>query len=46
MSLSLRIHIVDSNVTKTIVFDPATTVYDACKVIREKCTEANLGQGK
>lgn len=46
MSLSLRINIVDSNVTKTIVFDPTTTVYDACKVIREKCTEANLGQGK
>ncbi|XP_044265750.1 talin-2 isoform X5 [Tribolium madens] len=43
MSLSLKIHIVDTNVTKTIVFDPSTTVYDACKIIREKCTEENLG---
>lgn len=44
--LSLRINIVDSNVTKTMVFDPSTTVYDACKLIREKITEANLGQRK
>ncbi|XP_025831317.1 talin-2 isoform X1 [Agrilus planipennis] len=44
--LSLRINIVDSNVTKTMVFDPSTTVYDACRIIREKITEANLGQAK
>lgn len=44
MALSLKINIVDSNVTKTIVFDASSTVYDACKIIREKCTEANLGQ--
>lgn len=45
MSLSLKINIVDHNVTKTIVFDPTTTVHDACRIIREKCTEAD-GQGK
>lgn len=44
--LSLRINIIDSNVTKTMVFDPSTTVYDACRIIREKITEANLGQRK
>ncbi|XP_066142630.1 talin-1 isoform X3 [Euwallacea fornicatus] len=43
MSLSLRVNIVDSNVTKTIVFIPSTTVHDACRIIREKCTEA-IGQ--
>ncbi|XP_050295854.1 talin-1 isoform X2 [Anthonomus grandis grandis] len=45
MSLSLRINIVDSNVTKTIVFSPSTTVHDACRIIREKCTEVQ-GQPK
>ncbi|XP_060536716.1 talin-1 isoform X2 [Cylas formicarius] len=45
MSLSLRVHIVDGNVTKTIVFNPSTTVHDACKIIREKCSEA-AGQPK
>ncbi|XP_030759474.1 talin-2 isoform X2 [Sitophilus oryzae] len=45
MSLSLRINIVDSNVTKTIVFSSSTTVHDACRIIREKCTEA-IGQPK
>ncbi|XP_017774741.1 PREDICTED: talin-2 isoform X2 [Nicrophorus vespilloides] len=44
MSLSLRINIVEGNVTKTIVFDPTTTVYDACKIIREKASEVNLGK--
>ncbi|XP_072378613.1 talin-1 isoform X3 [Diabrotica undecimpunctata] len=39
MALSLRINIIDENVTKTIVFDPATTVHDACRIIRDKCTE-------
>lgn len=27
-------------------FDPNTSVYDACRLIREKITEANLGQRK
>lgn len=44
--LQLRIHIVDKNVTKTMGFDPSTTVYDACRLIREKITEANFGDGK
>lgn len=42
MSLSLRINIVDSNVTKTIVFSSPTTVHDACRIIREKCPEATV----
>ena len=46
MALPLKIHIVEQNVTKTIQFDGNTVVYDACKIIREKITEANLGQGK
>ncbi|KAK9884059.1 hypothetical protein WA026_004996 [Henosepilachna vigintioctopunctata] len=46
MSLSLRINLIEGNVTKTIVFDSSTTVYDACRIIREKCTEANMGQPK
>ncbi|XP_054280659.1 talin-2 isoform X2 [Macrosteles quadrilineatus] len=45
-TLSLRISIVEKNVTKTMQFDPNTSVYDACRVIREKITEANLGQPK
>lgn len=27
-------------------FDGSTMVFDACRIIREKITEANLGQGK
>lgn len=46
MALQLRINIVDKNVTKTMSFDPSTTVYDACRVIREKITEANMGEAK
>lgn len=45
MSLSLKINIVDGNVTKTILFDQSTTVHDACRIIREKCAEAT-GQSK
>lgn len=45
-ALSLKIHIVEQNVRKMMQFDPATVVYDACRIIREKITEANLGQGK
>lgn len=43
-TLSLRISIVEKNVTKTMQFDPNTSVYDACRIIRDKITEANLGQ--
>lgn len=45
-TLSLRISIVEKNVIKTMQFDPSTSVYDACRVIREKISEANLGQPK
>lgn len=45
-ALALKIHIVEQNVRKMMQFDPATLVYDACRIIREKITEANLGQGK
>nr|CAD7439651.1 unnamed protein product [Timema bartmani] len=43
-TLSLRISIVDKNVTKTMQFDPTTSIYDACKIIRDKISEANQGQ--
>ena len=45
-SISLKISIVDKDVVKTMQFDPNTAVYDACRVIRDKITEANLGQRK
>lgn len=45
MALSLKINIIDENVTKTIVFDPITTVHDACRIIRDKCTDGD-GQRK
>ncbi|XP_052124986.1 talin-1 isoform X3 [Frankliniella occidentalis] len=43
-TLSLKISIVDKDVTKTMKFDPSTSVFDACRVIREKISEANFGQ--
>lgn len=45
-SISLKISIVEKDVVKTMQFDPNTAVYDACRVIRDKITEANLGQRK
>ncbi|XP_050426886.1 talin-1-like isoform X2 [Adelges cooleyi] len=45
-TLSLRISIVERNVTKTMQFDPTTSVYDTCRLIREKISEANLDQPK
>ncbi|XP_069174235.1 talin-2 isoform X3 [Procambarus clarkii] len=46
MALALKVHIVEQNVRKMMQFDPATPVYKACETIREKITEANLGQAK
>lgn len=46
MTLALKIHIVEQNVRKMMQFDPSTMVFEACRIIREKITEANLGQGK
>lgn len=47
MALSLRINIVEKSVTKTLQFDPSTNIFDACKIIRDKCAELpDLGQRK
>ncbi|GAB0095550.1 talin-1 [Sergentomyia squamirostris] len=43
-TLSLRISLEGGRVTKTIQFDPSTTVFDACKIIRDKFAEAVQGQ--
>lgn len=45
-TLSLRISLEGGRVTKTIQFHPNTTVFDACKIIRDKFAEAVRGQGK
>ncbi|XP_065937051.1 talin-1 isoform X14 [Magallana gigas] len=41
--LSLKISVVGNNVVKTMQFDPAMQVYDACKVIRDRIIETNPG---
>ncbi|XP_017074044.1 talin-2 isoform X2 [Drosophila eugracilis] len=43
-TLSLRIQLEGGRVTKTIQFQPNTTVFDACRVIRDKFAEAVQGQ--
>ncbi|XP_011503803.1 PREDICTED: talin-2 [Ceratosolen solmsi marchali] len=40
-TLSLRISIPEKNVTKMMQFDPNTSVYDGCRMIREKLTEVS-----
>lgn len=45
-TLSLRIQLEGGRVTKTIQFYPNTTVFDACKIIRDKFAEAVQGQRK
>lgn len=45
-TLSLKISLNDGKVVKTMQFDPSTSVFDACKVIRDKILEANLGERK
>ncbi|XP_070498321.1 talin-2 isoform X3 [Chironomus tepperi] len=42
--LSLRISLEGGRVTKTIQFDPNTSVFDACRIIRDKFAEAVQGQ--
>ncbi|KAI5632792.1 hypothetical protein NE865_14510 [Phthorimaea operculella] len=44
--ISLKISLDGGKVVKTIQFDPSTTVYDACRVIREKILEANINDPK
>ena len=46
MVLSLKIFIPQNNVTKTLQFDAACLVYDACRAIRDKIPEAKKGQGE
>lgn len=46
MALSLKIGVDGSNVVKTMQFDPATVVYDAYRIIRERIQEANQGSRK
>lgn len=43
-TLSLKISLEGGRVTKTIQFDPQTTIFDACKIIRDKFAEAVQGQ--
>ncbi|XP_023303329.1 talin-1 isoform X3 [Lucilia cuprina] len=43
-TLSLRIQLEGGRVTKTIQFHPNTTIFDACKIIRDKFAEAVQGQ--
>ncbi|CAH2242784.1 jg10318 [Pararge aegeria aegeria] len=45
-TLSLKISLEGGKVVKTIQFDPSTTVYDACRIIREKILEANANDPK
>ncbi|GBP64325.1 Talin-2 [Eumeta japonica] len=45
-TLSLKISLNQGEVVKTMQFDPSTTVYDACKIIREKILEASTGDPK
>ncbi|XP_031433991.1 talin-1 isoform X2 [Clupea harengus] len=42
VALSLKISV--GNVVKTMQFEPSTMVYDACRMIRERVPEAQLGQ--
>ncbi|KAM9585807.1 talin-2 [Trichechus inunguis] len=44
VALSLKICVRHCNVVKTMQFEPATAVYDACRVIRERVPEAQTGQ--
>ncbi|KAH0619805.1 hypothetical protein JD844_014075 [Phrynosoma platyrhinos] len=45
VALSLKICVRQCNVVKTMQFEPSTAVYDACRVIRERVPEAQMGQG-
>lgn len=45
-TLSLKIKSEDGLITKMIQFDPQITVFDACKIIREKFAEGNKITGQ
>lgn len=44
-AISLRISVEGGRVTKTIQFDPNTSIYDACRIIKEKLNDAVQGTG-
>ncbi|XP_072880934.1 talin-2 [Hemitrygon akajei] len=44
VALSLKICVRQCNVIKTMQFEPSTVVYDACRIIRERVPEAQIGQ--
>ncbi|XP_045080975.1 talin-2a isoform X2 [Coregonus clupeaformis] len=44
VALSLKICIRQCNLVKTMQFEPSTAVYDACRIIRERVPEAQIGQ--
>lgn len=44
--LSIKVHIKDLNLAKTLQFNPTTLVFDALKIIREKVPETNTEAGK
>jgi len=39
MAISLKINVVESSMVKTLMFDPTTTIYDACRLIRDRLAE-------
>jgi len=41
--LSLKVNVVERGVVKTMQFDPSLSVFDVCRIIRDKMPEANLG---
>lgn len=43
--ISIKVRFVDSNITKTLQFNPQTLVYDALKIIREKIPETSSTNG-
>ena len=43
--ISIKVRIVDSNIIKTLQFNPSTLVYDALKIIKEKIPETNTENG-
>ncbi|KAG7312567.1 hypothetical protein JYU34_000866 [Plutella xylostella] len=45
-TLSLKISLEGGAVVKTMQFDPSSSVYDACRLIREKILEAGTGDPK
>lgn len=42
-TLSLKISIVERTIVKTMQFDPSTIVFDACKIIRDRIQDPDLG---